>query len=116
MDAVAAGFGADVDDGVADAGGSGVEDFVFAADAEREDVDQRIAGVAGFEDGLAADGGDAETVAIVGDAFDDAVTMRVWRGLPKRRESMTAMGRAPMVKMSRRMPPTPVAAPWKGSM
>ena len=26
------------------------------------------------------------------------------------------MGRAPMVKMSRRMPPTPVAAPWKGSM
>ena len=25
------------------------------------------------------------------------------------------MGRAPMVKMSRRMPPTPVAAPWKGS-
>ena len=29
---------------------------------------------------------------------------------------MTARGRAPMVKMSRRMPPTPVAAPWKGSM
>ena len=29
---------------------------------------------------------------------------------------MTAMGRAPMVKMSRRMPPTPVAAPWYGSM
>jgi hypothetical protein len=26
------------------------------------------------------------------------------------------MGRAPIVKMSRRMPPTPVAAPWKGSM
>ena len=35
---------------------------------------------------------------------------------PKRSESITAMGRAPMVKMSRRMPPTPVAAPWKGSM
>ena len=31
---------------------------------------------------------------------------------PKRSESMTASGRAPMVKMSRRMPPTPVAAPW----
>ena len=29
---------------------------------------------------------------------------------------MSAMGRAPMVKMSRRMPPTPVAAPWYGSM
>src|ERR1035438_1913166 len=35
---------------------------------------------------------------------------------PKRRESMTAMGRAPMVKISRRMPPTPVAAPCRGSM
>ena len=35
---------------------------------------------------------------------------------PKRSESITAMGRAPMVKMSRRMPPTPVAAPWNGSM
>ncbi len=26
-----------------------------------------------------------------------------------------ATGRAPIVKMSRRMPPTPVAAPWYGS-
>ena len=30
---------------------------------------------------------------------------------PKRRESITASGRAPMVKMSRRIPPTPVVAP-----
>ena len=29
---------------------------------------------------------------------------------------MSAMGRAPTLKMSRRMPPTPVAAPWYGSM
>ncbi len=28
---------------------------------------------------------------------------------------MLTQGRAPMVKMSRTMPPTPVAAPWKGS-
>src|SRR5215471_17240100 len=35
---------------------------------------------------------------------------------PKRKESITAKGRAPMVKMSRRIPPTPVAAPWNGSM
>ena len=38
-----------------------------------------------------------------------------WRasvGSPKNNGSITAMGRAPMVKMSRRMPPTPVAAPW----
>jgi hypothetical protein len=37
-------------------------------------------------------------------------------GEPKRSEFRIAMGRAPMVKMSRRMPPTPVAAPWYGSM
>ena len=35
---------------------------------------------------------------------------------PKRSESRMAIGRAPMVKMSRRIPPTPVAAPWNGSM
>src|ERR687890_1735684 len=35
---------------------------------------------------------------------------------PKRREFIEATGRAPIVKMSRRMPPTPVAAPWNGSM
>ena len=42
-----------------------------------------------------------------------------WRGSsrgPKKRGSITARGRAPMVKMSRRIPPTPVAAPWWGSM
>ncbi len=27
-----------------------------------------------------------------------------------------AKGRAPMVKMSRKIPPTPVAAPWYGSI
>ncbi len=35
---------------------------------------------------------------------------------PNRNESITATGRAPMVKMSRRMPPTPVVAPWNGSI
>ncbi len=29
---------------------------------------------------------------------------------------MTATGRAPIEMMSRTMPPTPVAAPWNGSM
>ncbi len=42
--------------------------------------------------------------------------VRGWSGRPKRREFSDAMGRAPMVKTSRRMPPTPVAAPWYGSM
>ena len=31
---------------------------------------------------------------------------------PKLNGSMSAMGLAPMVKMSRIIPPTPVAAPW----
>ena len=34
---------------------------------------------------------------------------------PKRSESRIAIGRAPTAKTSRRMPPTPVAAPWNGS-
>ena len=41
--------------------------------------------------------------------------MRGSVGSPKRSASRTAIGRAPMVKMSRRIPPTPVAAPWYGS-
>ena len=35
---------------------------------------------------------------------------------PKRSALSSAIGRAPIVKMSRMMPPTPVAAPWYGSM
>src|ERR671923_633407 len=34
---------------------------------------------------------------------------------PKRSESSTATGRAPSANTSRRIPPTPVAAPWNGS-
>ena len=33
-------------------------------------------------------------------------------GGPKRRLFSIAIGRAPIVKMSRMIPPTPVAAPW----
>jgi hypothetical protein len=39
-----------------------------------------------------------------------------WAGSPNRSEFIEAIGRAPIVKTSRRMPPTPVAAPWYGSM
>ena len=35
-----------------------------------------------------------------------------WSGRPKRRALRLATGRAPIVNTSRRMPPTPVAAPW----
>src|SRR5687767_3213537 len=42
--------------------------------------------------------------------------LRASVGGAKRSEFRMAIGRAPMVKMSRRIPPTPVAAPWYGSM
>ena len=41
-------------------------------DAEAEDVDERVAGVRRLEDDLAADGRDADAVAVAGDAGDDA--------------------------------------------
>ena len=101
-----------------------VEDFVFADEAQRKRVHERIAAVAGLELGFSAEVGHAEAVAVTGDAadhaFDDGVVLcdefrlsAAAQGAigPKRSESMTASGRAPMVKMSRRMPPTPVAAP-----
>ena len=47
---------------------------------------------------------------------DQDTRVRGSSSAPKRSESSSAIGRAPMVKMSRRMPPTPVAAPWYGSM
>ncbi len=72
VDAVAAGLRADVDHGIADARGLAVEHFVFTEDAQSEGVHQRIAVVAGFEDALAADGGDAETVAVMRDAANHA--------------------------------------------
>ena len=94
MDAVAACLRADIDDRVADAGGFAEENFVFREDAQGKSVNERIAVVARLENALTADGGYAKTVAVVSDATDDP----------------------PIVKMSRRMPPTPVAAPWNGSI
>ena len=71
------------------------------------------------EGDLAADGRDADAVAVAGDAGDDAFDDAPGRGRrravhrrPKRSEFISAIGRAPIVKMSRMMPPTPVAAPW----
>src|SRR5215210_4202793 len=65
---------------------------------------------------LAADRGDADAVAVAADAAHHAVHQVLHARRVQRGESRQAMGRAPMVKMSRRMPPTPVAAPWYGSM
>ena len=123
MDAVAAGLRADVIHRVADAGGAALDQRVGACDAEAEHVDERIAGVPVVERDLAADRRNADAVAVAGDAgddaFDDAPRARAVGTVQRRRSAASSSarsGRAPIVKMSRMMPPTPVAAPWYGSM
>ena len=91
MNAVAAGLRADVDHRIADARGSAVEDLVVPEDAEREDVDQRIAVVAWLEDALAAHRRHAEAVAVVRDAadhaFEDAAVARAGFRIVERTEA-----------------------------
>ena len=125
MDAIAPGLCADIYHRISGAAGLGVKNLVLDEQSERERVHQRISAITGFELRFAAEVRHAETVSVGGDATNDAFDDRVVFGDasfgvdvrlfgvigPKRSESITAMGRAPMVKMSRRMPPTPVAAP-----
>ena len=120
VDAVAPGLAPDVEHRVAEAGGLGEEEPVLAHQAQVEGVHHDVAAVALVEAGLAADGGDADRVAVAADPL--APRRAAGSGAsgsssgPKRSESSDAIGRAPIVKMSRRMPPTPVAAPCRGSM
>ena len=67
------GFRADVDHGIAFAARVREKQIFFGRDAERQDVDQRIARVARLEGDFAADGGHAETVAVERDAAHDAI-------------------------------------------
>ncbi len=80
---VAAGLRADIDHRVADAGGGTEENLVLAGDADGHRVDQRIAVVGGVKIDFAADGGDADAVAVAADAahhaVDDAFGARVFR-------------------------------------
>ena len=59
--------------------------------AEREDIHQRIAVVAFLENGLAADGRDAEAIAVMrdagDDAFEDTSIARARLGIVERSES-----------------------------
>src|SRR5262249_19806204 len=70
---VAPGARADVDHRVADAGGARTEDPVARRDADREGVHQDVVVVPGIEVQLAADGRDADRVAVVSDPADDAL-------------------------------------------
>ena len=80
----------------------------------RTSVDQRVAGIRLVEHHLPADVRQAKAVAVATDSRDDArqhASGVVPSAGPNRRESITATGRAPMARMSRTIPPTPVAAP-----
>ena len=122
VDAVAAGVGADEHEDVAGALGLRAGELVDAGDADAHGVDERVRGVARPRRRLRRrrwgcrgscrsrrcrrrrrrrDSGCAWVVPSA--SFRDG---------PKRRESRRAIGRAPIAKMSRTMPPTPVAAPW----
>ena len=97
--------------------------------AEAKNVNERIALEAFVEINFAADGRDADAIAVVRDAADNAgeqTPIVVDFDADSARDSpvigseaqriQTKSGRAPIVKMSRMIPPTPVAAPWNGSI
>ena len=115
VDAVAAGLRAEIDDRHADAGRRRIENLVGLGEADRHGVDQAIAVIAAVKAHLAADRRHAEGIAVAADAGDDAgrPAARVFgcSGSPNDSALRQAIGRAPMVKTSRKMPPTPVAAP-----
>ena len=73
MNAVAPGLGADVIHGIAHAFRRALDDVVAMRDAEAQHVDERIAGIHLVEHDLAADGGNADAVAVAADAGDDAL-------------------------------------------
>ena len=74
VDAVAAGFRADVDHWIALRRWRGRRKVrPCGGDAERQRVDQRIVRIARLEGDFAADGGHAETIAVEGDAANHAV-------------------------------------------
>lgn len=77
-------------------------------------IDEDIAVIALVEIHLATDSRHAEGIAIAADAGNNArdeVAGFGWSGSPKRSAFIAATGRAPMVNTSRKIPPTPVAAP-----
>ena len=85
---------------------------VEQADAHR--VDEAVAGVRLVEDGRAADVRHADAVAVAGRCRRRRARSG-GRASPNQSPSSSATGRAPIAMMSRRIPPTPVAAPWNGS-
>ena len=72
VDSVAAGLGADIDDRIADARGGRVENLVGLRDADGHRVDEDVAVICCVEVDFAADGRNADAIAIAADPRDDA--------------------------------------------
>src|SRR5262245_47165124 len=72
MDAVPSRFRADVEDGIADAGGSPVKNAIGTRNSACEGVDEDVSVVGPVELDLAPDGRDPYGVAVAADARDDA--------------------------------------------
>jgi hypothetical protein len=87
MDAIAPGLRSDVEHGVPHARGDPLDDLVGLRDAEAEHVHQRVAGVAFVEGDLAADGGDADAVAVAADAGHDAGHVAAHQRIVERAEA-----------------------------
>ena len=91
VDAVASGFRAHVNYGIADTGRASEENFVMAENAQGEDVHQRVAVIARLEHAFAADGGNAKAVTVVRNAadhaFHDALVPFAGRGIVERSEA-----------------------------
>ena len=106
MDAVAPGLGADVVDGIADARRLPFTS-AFASTIPTHHVDERIAGVRLLERNLAADRRNADAVAVSADSRDHALenpagsARRSDLRAPEAQRVQEAIGRAPIVKMSR---------------
>ena len=73
MNTVAAGVGADEHQGVTRPFGGGVHKLIGPGDADTHRVDERVGCVGVLKDDLAADGGDAQAVAVTADAGDDTL-------------------------------------------
>ncbi len=84
--AITTGGAADVDDGVPDAGRTGLHDLTGLHQTERHRIDQGIAGIGGIKGNLAADGGNADTIAVMSDPGDDALHQADIGGILQRSE------------------------------
>ena len=81
VNAIAPSFGPDIDDGVAHAGGGGIENFVLIRDAHGHRIDEDIAVIGGVEIGFAANCRYTHAIAIAADPGDYALHQMLHLGM-----------------------------------